>query len=350
MTELPLIERWFEDTAVGDPIGPVEYGPMTVMHLVRWASALENWHRIHYDHPFCTENQGLPGPVVNGTWKQQVIAQLLKEWAGPTGWLRKVEFQFRDMDVVGEVLRVQGRVAARSANALAGEVGCEVQVVNGSGSVTTVGSATVVLPLRGGPDLAYPYLSEEVTGDAPLGQPTPAGSCPAQFQPYIGVRSETLVSTDAVDASSLRRFTQAIMTRDPDYLDPMGAGARRFGSVVAPPLYPLHALHVPADAPDPLEVARDNPDFDGASQTPWSTFGLPEPPGAPRRILNGGNRVVLSSFAPLGTHVAVTSRYEDIYEKQGRSGSLLFLLMRSDASVHETGQPLLTSWQTTILR
>ncbi len=345
----PLVERTFEDTSEGDALGPERYGPMTIMHLVRWASALENWHRIHYDTPFCVEHEGLPAPIVNGTWKQQAIAQLLKEWAGRRGWVRKIHFEFRGMDRVGEVLVVQGRVVGRAASGSMGEARCALEVVNGSGVATTLGEAAVVLPRRGGPDVPYPFpRATMIEDDEPDASRAAGHVCPPELERFVGVESGTLVSTDAIDASALRRFTQAIMSRDPDYVD--AVGPRRFGTVVAPPLYPLHALHVPADAPDPLDRARYDHDFDGASQTPWSTFGLPELEGAPKRILNGGNRVAMYSFAPLGSHVAVASRYEDIYQKQGKSGRLLFLVVRSDFTVHETGQALLTSWQTTILR
>ncbi len=346
----PLVERHFEDTSEGDVLGPERYGPMTIMHLVRWASALENWHRIHYDTPFCVDHEGLPGPVVNGTWKQQTIAQLLKEWAGRRGWVRDIRFEFRGIDLVGEVLSVQGRVVGRAASSAFGEARCALEVVNSSGVATTVGEATVVLPRDGGPDLPYPFPRATTDDDEPGASRAPGRRCPPELEQYVGVESERLVSPDAIDASALRRFAQAIMSRDPDYSEAADPRTRRFGTVVAPPLYPLHALHVPADAPDPLEKARYDEGFDGASQTPWSTFGLPELAGAPKRILNGGNRVVLCSYAPLGSHVAVTSCYEDIYQKEGKSGSLLFLVVRSDFAVHETGQSLLTSWQTTILR
>jgi len=62
--------RYYEDAKPGELVGPVNYGPMTIMHLVRWCAAMENWHRIHYDYLFCREHEGLPGPVINGSWKQ----------------------------------------------------------------------------------------------------------------------------------------------------------------------------------------------------------------------------------------------------------------------------------------
>jgi len=341
--------RSFEDTSVGEVIGPAGYGPMTVMHLMRWGAAMENWHRIHYDDAFCREHEGLPGPLVNGSWKQQVLAQLLKDWAGPAGWLRALEFQFRGMDVAGETLRAQGRVTAREIQGDYGEVRCAIEMRNTSDEATTVGEAAVLLPLRHGPEVRYPRVPPE-TRDAASAAQARQGLCPPEYEAYIGVTSKTLVSADAIDASSLRRFMQAIMVRDADYFDKASRGARRFGTIVAPPLYPLHALHVPPAADDPLDQARHDKEFDGASQTPWLAFGLPGLPGAPQRILNAGNRVELYAYAPLGAHIEVTSTYDDIYQKAGKRGPLLFVSVLGRYAVHETGQPLLRSWQTYILR
>lgn len=349
MPQSTLTGRRFEDAVVDEVIGPVSYGPLTIMHLIRWASVLENWHRIHYDYAFCAEHEGLPGPLINGTWKQQVLAQLLKDWAGPAGWLRSLKFSFRGMDVVGEMLRVQARVTSLERYGDYGEARCAVEMVNSAGLVSMVGKAVVFLPA--GDDQAVDYPAPPPGDDGDIsGSEAGRGLCPPRYRDYVDYTSAPLVSTDAIDQSSLRRFAQAIMSVDPDYFDAAGPGARKFGSVVAPPLYPLHALHVPAGADDPLERTKRDPDWDGASQTPWSTFGLPELPGAPKRILNGGNEVRVYAYAPLGSHIAVTSAYDDIYVKDGKTEPLLFISVLSQFSVHETGQPLLDSRQLTILR
>lgn len=348
--DLKQMSRTYEDTNVGDVIGPVVYGPLTVMHLVRWGAALENWHRIHYDYPFCTEHEGLPGPVINGSWKQQVLAQLLKEWAGPHAWVQALRYEFRGMDVVGETLTAAGRVTSRDVRGQYGELHCALDLTNSAGEPTTVGEAVVRLPMQqAGAEVRYPLGPHDGSGfsDASQGD---GQYCPPQYRTYLGVTSDQLVSTDVVDASSVRRFMQAIMTRDPDYFDESGTGVARYGGVVAPPLYPLYPLRVPPTASDPLDRACRDPDFDGASQTPWSSFGLPEIEGAPKRILNGGNSIDLFAYAPLGTHIAVRSRYEEIFEKTGKRGPLLFVSVLSQYTIHETEQLLIRSRQTTILR
>ena len=55
----------FEDVTVGQDIPNVVKGPMSTAHIMRWSSAMENWHRIHYDWKFATEHDKLPDVMVN---------------------------------------------------------------------------------------------------------------------------------------------------------------------------------------------------------------------------------------------------------------------------------------------
>ncbi len=152
----------FEDVSVGQEIGPLIKGPLTTAHLMRWSAAMENWHKIHYDLPFATGHDKLPGLLINGSLKQQFIAQLLKDWAGSTGWLWKVRFQFRAMDLVGERLTVWAKVTGtRHAEGRSGPYGLveiELGIRNEAGTESTPGAAAVALPLRDGPPLPYPFL------------------------------------------------------------------------------------------------------------------------------------------------------------------------------------------------
>src|SRR5262249_40244652 len=100
----------FADLEVGMELTPLVRGPMTPVHLMRWSAAIENWHRIHYDEPFATGHDGLPGLLVNGSWKQHFLVQMVREWLGQDGWLARIGFQFRGMDVAGSTLIAWGRI------------------------------------------------------------------------------------------------------------------------------------------------------------------------------------------------------------------------------------------------
>jgi acyl dehydratase len=151
----------FEDVSVGDLIPPLRKGPMTPMHLMRWSAAMENWHRIHYDLPFATVHDQLPGLLVNGSWKQHVLAQLLKDWAGPDGWVWKIRFQYRGQDIAGDLITASGRVAGKQEKARYGLIECDVSIRNSRDETSTEGTGVVALPRRGEGPLPYPFVAEE---------------------------------------------------------------------------------------------------------------------------------------------------------------------------------------------
>lgn len=151
----------FEQIAIGDALPPLEKGPLTSMHLMRWSAAMENWHRIHYDHAFATQHDGLPDLLINGSFKQQFVVQMLKDWAGPRGWLWKVSFQFRAMNRVGETLGVWARVSDKRAAPGFGVVTLELGIRNEAGVESTPGTAQVALPFRDGPPLPYPFVAPQ---------------------------------------------------------------------------------------------------------------------------------------------------------------------------------------------
>ena len=147
----------FEDVSAGQEIPNLVKGPMSTAHLVRWCAAMENWHLIHYDWKYATQIDKLPDVMVNGTWKQNVMIQLLTDWVGESGWLWKINFQFRGMNVPGDLLTAWGRVAAVETRGDYGTVRLEIGLRNQTGAERTPGSATVVLPRRGGPAVPYPF-------------------------------------------------------------------------------------------------------------------------------------------------------------------------------------------------
>jgi acyl dehydratase len=156
MPSLP--QRYFEDVEVGDFPPALQKGPLTTAHLMRWSAAMENFHKIHYDHPFAVEHDGLPGLLVNGSLKQQFILEFLKEFAGLQGWPWKCKFQFRAMDLVNSRLSVWGKVTRTFAETGAfGLIELELGIINSDGRDSTPGTALVALPFRAGNPVPYPF-------------------------------------------------------------------------------------------------------------------------------------------------------------------------------------------------
>jgi acyl dehydratase len=156
---------YYEDVEVGKEIPSLIKGPMTNAHIMRWAAFMENWHLIHYDRVFAVENNKLPNVLVNGSWKQHVLMQFLKDWVGLTGWVWKVDFQFRDMDLPGDILTAWGTIKKKYERNGLGYVEIIIGIRNSRSIESTKGTAVVIVPKRDGKEIPYPlpfYIGEGV--------------------------------------------------------------------------------------------------------------------------------------------------------------------------------------------
>lgn len=152
----------FEDVTVGMDVPGLTKGPMTTAHIMRWSATMENWHKIHYDQPFAVNHDKLPGVLLNGSFKQQWLAQLLKDWVGVNGWVWKLNYQFRAMNLVGETLTIWGKVTAKRETPDYGLVDLDIGILNDQGKESTPGKATVALPYRNGKPVPYPFVPPKV--------------------------------------------------------------------------------------------------------------------------------------------------------------------------------------------
>lgn len=154
----------YADIAIGDDLTELRKGPMTNGHLMRWSAATENWHRIHYDQKFSVEHDKLPGLLINGSWKQHVLTQMLKDWAGPTGWVLQLTFQYRGMDVADKTLVAGGRVTGKRLVGDVAVIDCEIHMGDAEGGdPTTIGSGTVLLPQGDDSDEGNRWTVERLT-------------------------------------------------------------------------------------------------------------------------------------------------------------------------------------------
>ncbi len=161
----------------------------------------------------------------------------------------------------------------------------------------------------------------------------------------IGAQSDQQEATEPVERGAVRRFVQAILDDDPAYRDEQYAQGTKFGGVVAPPLFPTHMFRRRPDAPDPLDVLRDNPDWDGVGGTDALLPPVPVPLG---RILNGGVEAEFHQLAKVGDRVFAKSRYVDIYEKEGKAGKMVFTVV--ETSYTNQDGALLAVVRNTIIR
>ncbi len=168
-----------------------------------------------------------------------------------------------------------------------------------------------------------------------------------EVKKLIGSETGWVEACDVVERGAIRRFHQAVMDDDPIFWKDEQAVATRYGGVVAPPLFPLHAFRRPSGTPDPLNRVSGDPDFDGVTRD--FGLGLPPVPIALPRLLNGGNQVEVYQLARPGDRIRAKSKYVDIYQKEGKSGVLVFILVET-VYANQKGETLLKALQTHILR
>lgn len=149
-----------------------------------------------------------------------------------------------------------------------------------------------------------------------------------EVKALIGMEGEPQTCWQPVERSEVRRFAQAVMDDDPIFWDDAYVKQTKYGSVVAPPLFPLFAHRRPPGTPDLLAEAATDPDFDGSAGL--LATGLPPVP-LPKlpRLLNGGNEVELYQLPTLGDRITARAKYLDIYEKTGRSGTMVFIVIET---------------------
>ena len=87
-----------------------------------------------------------------------MVPQFLKDWTSPGGWPWKARFEHRAMLVPGDVLIMWGRVTGKQEKAHMGMIDLEIGMKTHDGVESMPGSATVVLPLRNGPPIPYPFV------------------------------------------------------------------------------------------------------------------------------------------------------------------------------------------------
>jgi hypothetical protein len=149
-----------------------------------------------------------------------------------------------------------------------------------------------------------------------------------EIKAFIGVESDTEVACDTVELGAVRRYAQAIMDGDVHYQSEEATRESRYGRPVAPPLFPIYTFRRPFGTPDPFQERGQDPDFDGIVGS--TAQGLPPLPLEGFSLLNAGTEIELIRYAHHGEAVTAKSSYDDIFEKEGRSGPMLFVVIKTE--------------------
>jgi hypothetical protein len=148
---------YYEDVEVGCEITPLKKVATTRM-LVQWAGASGDFNPLHYEEDFA-KNLGVGRPIVHGALKRAWLVNLMTNWVGEEGRLKRLSCRYRGMDYPrkmknfdepqdGETWWCKGKVTRKYIEGDEFLADCEIWVENGKGDKTTQGTALAVLPSK----------------------------------------------------------------------------------------------------------------------------------------------------------------------------------------------------------
>jgi len=149
---------YWEDVEVGTELPTLPKIADSLM-LVKWAGASGDFNPHHYEDAF-GKSQGTGGTIVHGLLKHAWLIQLVTNWMGDEGFMKKFSCQYRGLDhprlmktmnepQEGETWLCKGKVTNKYVDGDEHCLDLEIGVESGKGEITTPGTATVVLPSRG---------------------------------------------------------------------------------------------------------------------------------------------------------------------------------------------------------
>jgi len=135
------------ELSVGAQIPDLVKQPSPVA-LFRYSAVTWNAHRIHYDREYAA-SEGYPNVLVQGHLHGAYLTELVLNWAGPRGVLRRLQWSNRRAAYAGDTLTCRGVVRQVTEESGGIRVDLEIWTENQAGEVCAPGSATVSL-LRDG--------------------------------------------------------------------------------------------------------------------------------------------------------------------------------------------------------
>jgi len=138
---------YYEDVLEGQDIPSIRK-EVTNVNILMYLSTVWLMDRIHFDHQYAVKRRGLPDVVAPGNMAGDYYAQLLTDWAGDKGRLKKIGLQFRNFMIPGYVLTCGGRITEKSVEGGKGCVELELWIRNQDGVVCVPGKGVVELPMR----------------------------------------------------------------------------------------------------------------------------------------------------------------------------------------------------------
>lgn len=142
--------RYFDDVEAGDEIAPLVKEPTREQisaYLNVWGP-LGRTGPGRFTDDAAARQEGLEGVIVPGNLSMAFLSQLLTDWAGERGQLRKLEVNFRRLIQPSDRLVCGGVVTDKELKEGEGQITADVFIDNQKGEKPIVGTALVILPTR----------------------------------------------------------------------------------------------------------------------------------------------------------------------------------------------------------
>ncbi|MGR8947884.1 MAG: hypothetical protein ACU84Q_07550 [Gammaproteobacteria bacterium] len=137
--------RYFDEVEVGDELDGFEI-KLDWTAMVLQVQGSQDWNRIHHD-PDYARDSGHQGIFYNTSWTGGLLGRALTEWAGMNGFVRKLSFQMRGMNMHDDLVHAKGEVTGKHVDE-SGRRLVEIELWLGNDRVgkTTPATALVELP------------------------------------------------------------------------------------------------------------------------------------------------------------------------------------------------------------
>ncbi|HXC51880.1 MAG TPA: MaoC/PaaZ C-terminal domain-containing protein [Candidatus Limnocylindrales bacterium] len=132
----------FEDIKEGDELPELRKKP-TLQTLVKYSAGSGDFNPLHHDYNFPQARQ-IGSIIVHGRFKYASLGELVSNWVGHAGRIRKLSCQYRGMDLPDKEFVCRGVVKKKSEDGGEKVVDLEIWAENAEGKKTTPGAATVV--------------------------------------------------------------------------------------------------------------------------------------------------------------------------------------------------------------
>ena len=138
---------YFEEISEGTEL-PEMTKEIRPVNMMMYGAATWDFMRIHYDADYARE-RGFEGAIVDGQMEGAFLAQLVIDWAGDPGALRRLGVRYRNFIYPGDTVVCKGKVQRKFIEGPDALVECELVVENTTRQeVAGLGTAVVALPRR----------------------------------------------------------------------------------------------------------------------------------------------------------------------------------------------------------